>query len=161
MCCTFARLSGKIVCVTTSSEYLVFRLKPKARRLFTPTLVLAVVSFALAYIVEQISATDYNYALIVGGAIVVLFWLFPLLSYLASYLQLTSSRLVYRFGFLGFRKRQLLLSELSSIEIQKEGRLGRQVISILSVEGAEYRIGGYAKNKHLAAEIEAWAKASS
>jgi hypothetical protein len=119
------------------------------------------VSFALAFIVEQISATDYNYALIAGGTIVVLFWVFPMLSYLACYLELTSARLVYRFGFLGLRKRQILLSELSSIEIQKEGRLGRQVISILSVDGTEYRIGGYAKNKHLAAEIEAWAKAAS
>jgi hypothetical protein len=35
------------------------------------------------------------------------------------------------------------------------------VISILSVDGTEYLIGGYAKNKHLAAEIEAWAKAAS
>ena len=147
--------------MTNSSEYLVLRLKPKARRLFTPTLVLAAVSFALAFIVEQISATDYNYALIAGGTIVVLFWVFPLLSYLACYLELTSARLVYRFGFLGLRKRQLLLSELSSIEIQKESRLGRQLISILSVDGTEYRIGGYAKNKHLAAEIEAWAKAAS
>lgn len=147
--------------MTTNSEYLVFRLKPKARRLFTPTLVLAVVSFALAFIVEQISATDYNYAVIAGATIVVLFWVFPVLSYLASYLELTSTRLVYRFGFLGIRKRKLLLSELSSIEIQKEGRLGRQVISILSVDGNEFRVGGYAKNKHLAAEIEAWAKAAS
>lgn len=147
--------------MTTNSEYLVFRLKPKARRLFTPTLVLAVVSFALAFIVEQISATDYNYAVIAGATIVILFWAFPMLSYLASYLELTSTRLVYRFGFLGLRKRKLLLSELSSIEIQKEGRLGRQVISILSVDGNEFRVGGYAKNKHLAAEIEAWAKAAS
>lgn len=147
--------------MTNTSEYLVFRLKPKARRLFTPTLILAAVSFAQAFAVEQISNTDYQYALIAGGTIVVLFWLIPLLSYLASYLELTSERLIFRSGFLGFRKRQLLLSELSSIEIQKEGRLGRQVISILSVDGTEYRIGGYAKNKHLAAEIEAWAKAAS
>ena len=147
--------------MTNTSEYLVFRLKPKARRLFTPTLVLTAVSFAQAFAVEQISNTDYQYALIAGGTIVVLFWLIPLLSYLASYLELTSERLIFRSGFLGFRKRQLLLSELSSIEIQKEGRLGRQVISILSVDGTEYRIGGYAKNKHLAAEIEAWAKAAS
>lgn len=147
--------------MTNTSEYLVFRLKPKARRLFTPTLILAAVSFAQAFAVEQISNTDYQYALIAGGTIVLLFWLIPLLSYLASYLELTSERLIFRSGFLGFRKRQLLLSELSSIEIQKEGRLGRQVISILSVDGTEYRIGGYAKNKHLAAEIEAWAKAAS
>ena len=146
--------------MTTNSEYLVFRLKPKARKLFIPTLVLAAVSFSLAFIVEQISATDYNYALIAGATIVVLFWVFPVLSYLASYLELTSTRLVYRFGFLGLRKRKLLLSELSSLEIQKEGRLGRQVISILTVDGNELRVGGYAKNKHLAAEIEAWAKAA-
>ena len=147
--------------MTTSSEYLVLRLKPKARRLFTPTLVLAAVSFVLASIVEQISATNYNYALIAGATIVVLFWVFPVLSYLACYLELTSTRLVYRFGFLGIRKRKLLLSELSSIEIQKEGRLGRQVISILSVDGTEFRVDGYAKSKHLAAEIEAFAKAAS
>jgi hypothetical protein len=136
----------------------VLRLKPKARRLFVPTLVLAVVSFALAFVVEQISAIDYNYALIAGGVIVVLFWFVPLLSYLACFLELTSERLVYRFGFLGLRKRQLQLSELSSIEIQKESALGGQVISILSVDGIEFRVGGYAKTKHLAAEIEAWAK---
>jgi hypothetical protein len=142
----------------TNSEYTVLRLKPKARRLFVPTLVLAAVSFALAFVVEQISVIDYNYALIAGGVIVVLFWFFPLLNYLACYLELTSARLVYRFGFLGLRKRQLQLSELSSIEIQKESALGGQVISILSVDGSEFRIGGYAKTKHLAAEIEAWAK---
>jgi len=147
--------------VTTSSEYLVFRLKPKARKLFVPTLLLAAVSFALTFAFEQISPTDYNYALIAGGTIVVLFWVLPLLSYLFCYLELTSARLVYRFGFLGLRKRKLSLSELSSMEIQKEGRLGRQVISILSVDGKEYRVGGYAKNKHLVAEIEAWAKAAS
>lgn len=140
------------------SEYTVLRLKPKARRLFIPTLILAAVSFALAFVVEQISPIDYSYALIAGGVIVVLFWFFPLLSYVGSYLELTSARLVYRFGFLGLRKRQLELSELSSIEIQKEGSLGGQVISILSVDGEEFRVGGYAKTKHLAAEIEAWAK---
>jgi hypothetical protein len=129
-----------------------------ARRLFVPTLVLAAVSFALAFVVEQISPIDYNYALIAGGVLVVLFWLFPLLSYLACSLKLTSQRLVYRFGFLGIRKRQLLLSELSSIEIQKGRGMGRQVISILSVDGSEFRVEGYAKTKHLAAEIEAWAK---
>ena len=142
----------------TNSEYTVLRLKPKARRLFVPTLVLATVSFALAFVAEQFSPIDYNYALIAGGVIVVLFWFFPLLNYLACYLELTSARLVYRFGFLGLRKRQLQLSELSSIEIQKESALGGQVISILSVDGSEFRIGGYAKTKHLAAEIEAWAK---
>ena len=85
--------------MTTNSEYLVFRLKPKARRLFTPTLVLAAVSFSLAFIFEQISATDYNYAVIAGATIVVLFWVFPLLSYLACYLELTSRDWFIDLGF--------------------------------------------------------------
>jgi hypothetical protein len=147
--------------VTTSSEYQVLRLKPKARRLFIPTLVLAVVSFALTFVFEQLSAGDYNYALIAGAVIVGVFWLLPVLSYLACYLELTSHRLIYRFGFLGVRKKSLLLSELSSIEIQKEGALGGQVISILAIDGREYRIGGYAKTKQLAAEIKAWAKVAN
>jgi hypothetical protein len=87
------------------------------------------------------------------------FWVFPLLSYLGSYLELTNQRLVYRFGFLGFRKRQLMLSELSSLELQKDGLAGK-TISILSVDGSELFIRGYARPKHLAAEIEALAKAT-
>jgi protein involved in polysaccharide export with SLBB domain len=146
--------------VNNDSEYQILRLKPKASRLFFPILVLAAVSFALAFVIEQISANDYNYALIAAGVILVLFWLVPMLSFLAGYLKLTNQRLVYRFGFLGFRKRKLDLADLSSIEIQTEGRLGRKIISILSVAGEEIRIGGYAKTKLLAAEIEALAKAT-
>ena len=146
--------------MNNDSEYQILRLKPKASRLFFPILVLAAVSFALAFVIEQISANDYNYALIAAGVILAVFWLVPMLSFMAGYLKLTNQRLIYRFGFLGFRRRKLNLSDLSSIEIQTEGRLGRKIISILSVAGDEIRIGGYAKTKLLAAEIEALAKAT-
>jgi hypothetical protein len=72
-------------------------------------------------------------------------------------LELTNQRLVYSSGFLGFRKKQLQLSELSSLELQKDG-VGSKAISILSVEGQELVIRGYARPKYLAAEIEALAK---
>lgn len=146
--------------MNNSSEYLVLRLKPKASKLFFPTLILGVASFALAFVVDQFSPADYNIALIVAAAVVTVFWLFPLLGYLAASLKLTNERLIYRFGFLGLRRKKLVLSELSSIEIQTEGRLGRKIISILSVDGSEIRIGGYARTKLLAAEIEALAKAT-
>lgn len=146
--------------MNNSSEYLVLRLKPKASKLFFPTLILGIVSFALAFVVDQFSPADYNIALIVAAAVVTVFWLFPLLGYLAASLKLTNERLIYRFGFLGLRRKKLVLSELSSIEIQSEGRLGRKIISILSVDGSEIRIGGYARTKLLAAEIEALAKAT-
>jgi hypothetical protein len=146
--------------VRNSSEISVLRLKPRAGTLLLPTLALALVSFALAFVAEQFSPADYEIALMAGALVAVLFWAFPWLSYLGSYLELTDQRIVYRSGFLGFRKKQLPLAELSSLEIQKSGRLGGQEISILSVDGSELVIRGYAKAKYLAAEIEALAKAT-
>jgi hypothetical protein len=146
--------------VRNSSEISVLRLKPRAGTLLLPTFALALVSFALAFVADQFSPADYEIALMAGALVAVLFWAFPMLSYLGSYLELTDQRIIYRSGFLGFRKRQLPLTELSSLEIQKSGRLGGQEISILSVDGSELVIRGYAKAKYLAAEIEALAKAT-
>lgn len=143
-----------------SSEISVLRLKPKASRLWLPTVSLLLISFALAFVADQLSPADYEIALMAGALAAILFWAFPMLSYLGSYLLLTDQRLVYRFGFLGFRKRQLPLVELSSLELQKSGGAGGQAISILSVDGSELIIRGYAKGKYLAAEIEALAKAT-
>lgn len=143
-----------------SSEILVLRLKPKASRLWLPTIALLLVSFSLSFVADQFSPADYEIALMAGGLVAILFWAFPMLNYLGSYLELTDQRIVYRSGFLGFRKKQLPLAELSSLEIQKPGVLGGQEISILSVDGSELVIRGYAKTKYLAAEIEALAKAT-
>ena len=143
-----------------SSEISVLRLKPRASKLFLPTVSLALVSFALAFVADQFSPPDYEIALMAGTLVAILFWAVPLLNYLGSYLELTSERIIHRFGFLGFRKRQLPLQELSSLELQKPGRLGGPEISILSVDGSELVIRGYAKAKYLAAEIEALAKAT-
>jgi hypothetical protein len=145
--------------VTNSLEISVVRVKPRAGKLLLPTVSLGLVSFALAFVADQFSPADYEIALMAGALVAVVFWVFPLLSYLGSYLELTNQRLVYRFGFLAFRKRQLLLSELSSLELQKDGLAGK-AISILSVDGSELVIRGYARPKHLAAEIEALAKAT-
>ena len=143
-----------------SSEISVLRLKPKASRLWLPTIALLLVSFSLSFVADQFSPTDYEIALMAGALVAILFWAFPMLNYLGSSLELTDQRIIYRSGFLGFRKRQLPLAELSSLEIQKSGGLGSQEISILSVDGSELVIRGYAKTKYLAAEIEALAKAT-
>ena len=143
-----------------SSESSVLRLKPKAMRLWLPTIALLLVSFSLAFVADQFSPADYEIALMAGALVAILFWAFPTLNYLGSYLELTDQRIIYRSGFLGFRKRQMPLVELSSLEIQKSGGLGGQEISILSVDGSELVIRGYAKTKYLAAEIEALAKAA-
>jgi hypothetical protein len=146
--------------VRNSSEVSILRLKPKASRLWLPTLTLLLVSFSLSFVADQFSPADYEIALMAGALVTILFWAFPMLSYLGSYLELTDQRIIYRFGFLGFRKRQLPLAELSSLELQKSGGYPGQSISILSVDGTELVIRGYAKAKYLAAEIEALAKAT-
>jgi hypothetical protein len=146
--------------VRNSSEVSILRLKPKASRLWLPTLTLLLVSFSLSFVADQFSPADYEIALMAGALVTILFWAFPMLSYLGSYLELTDQRIIYRFGFLGFRKRQLPLAELSSLELQKSDGSPGQSISILSVDGTELVIRGYAKAKYLAAEIEALAKAT-
>jgi hypothetical protein len=146
--------------VRNSSEISILRLKPKAIRLWLPTVALLLVSFSLSFVADQLSPADYEIALMAGALVAILFWVFPMLSYLGSYLQLTDQRIIYRSGFLGFRKKQLPLAELSSLEIQKSVGAGGLAISILSVDGNELVIRGYAKAKYLAAEIEALAKAA-
>jgi len=143
-----------------SSEIMVLRLKPRASKLFLATVVLAAVSFVLGFVADQFSPADYEIALMAGALMVVIFWVFPLLSFLASYLELTNLRLTYRFGFLGLRKKELALEDLSSIEIQSLGLLKGKVISILSVDGSELVVSGYARTRLLAAEIESRAKAT-
>jgi hypothetical protein len=139
---------------------MVLRLKPRASKLFLATVVLAAVSFVLGFVADQFSPADYEIALMAGALMVVIFWVFPLLSFLASYLELTNLRLTYRFGFLGLRKKELALEDLSSIEIQSLGLLKGKVISILSVDGSELVVSGYARTRLLAAEIESRAKAT-
>jgi hypothetical protein len=133
------------------------KLKPRASRLFIPTVLLAAISFALAYFADQLSPSNYNLALIAGAVVAGGFWAIPLLSHFLQYLELTNQFLIYRFGFLGLRKRTLRLSELSSIEIQRQKGFSGKAISIYSVSGEEILIRGYARTKLLAAEIEAWA----
>lgn len=146
--------------MTYSSETSIFHLKPRASTLLLPTILLAAVCFALAFVAGQLSPADYEITLMAGALVTVLFWVFPLLSYLGSSLELTNQRLIHRYGFLGFRKKQLNLSDLASLELQKSKRLEGKAISIWSVDGKQWSIRGYARPRLLLAEIEAYAKAA-
>lgn len=140
------------------SEISLIRLRPSIRRLWIPTLLVGLVAFFLAFFADLIEAFNPN--LIFGVAIVLVatFWLIPLLNYLFSSLEFTNQRLIYRFGFLGLKRRELEFSELSSIEITRAKALGSKQISLLRVDGSELFISGYARTKLLAAEIERLAR---
>jgi hypothetical protein len=84
-----------------------------------------------------------------------LFWLLPVLNWLASSLLVTDQRVVYRSGLFGLRRKVLPLSELSSIAVARPKPLRAKVISLLNVDGQEITVSGYSRTKLLAAAIEA------
>lgn len=141
--------------MTQAFETKLVRLRPSAAILFLPTLVLGASCFSVMYFSELIAPDLYQIVLWVALAVVSLFWLIPLLSWLASSLVVTDKKLVYRSGLFGLRKKVLYFAELSSIAVQRPKPLRAKVISLLKVDGQEITLSGYSRNKQLAAAIEA------
>jgi membrane protein YdbS with pleckstrin-like domain len=141
--------------MTQAFETKLVRLRPSASILFLPTLVLGASCFSVMYFSELIAPDLYKIVLWVALAVVSLFWLIPLLSWLASSLVVTDQKLVYRSGLFGLRKKVLYFAELSSIAVQRPKPLRAKVISLLKVDGQEITLSGYSRNKQLAAAIEA------
>lgn len=131
------------------------RLRPRAANLFLPTLILAASLFSLMYFSELLAPELYEIVFWTAISVAALFWLIPLLSWLASSLVVTDQRLVYRSGLFGLRKKVMSLSELSSIAVQRPKPLRGKVISLMKVDGQELRVSGYSRTKLLAATIEA------
>ncbi len=141
--------------MTESFETKLVRLRPRAAVLLFPTLVLAASSFSVIYFSEMISTDLYQIVLWVIIAAVSLFWLVPLLNWLAASLVITDQRLIHRSGLFGLRKKVLNLSELSSIAVQRPKPLRAKAISLVRVDGQVITVSGYSRPKQLAAAIEA------
>ena len=91
------------------AERVVARLRPHARRLFWPTLLLFAVCGATGYFYGSLPEDWQNTALIVGAvAVIVLLWLLPLASWLNRRYTITTRRIIFRHGFF-VRSRQELL----------------------------------------------------
>lgn len=141
--------------MTETFETKLVRLRPRAAVLLFPTLVLAASSFSLVYFSEMISPELYQIVLWVIIAAVSLFWLVPLLNWLAASLVITDQRLIHRSGLFGLRKKVLNLAELSSIAVQRPKPLRANAISLVKVDGQVMTVSGYSRPKQLAAAIEA------
>jgi uncharacterized membrane protein YdbT with pleckstrin-like domain len=141
--------------VNETFETKLVRLRPRAAALLFPTLVLAASSFSVIYFSEMISADLYQIVLWAAIAAVSLFWLVPLLNWLAASLVITDQRLIHRSGLFGLRKKVLNLSELSSIAVQRPKPLRAKAISLVKVDGQVITVSGYSRPKQLAAAIEA------
>jgi hypothetical protein len=138
-----------------NSETKLVRLRPRAANLFVPTLVLAASLFSLMYFSELIAPELYEIVFWAAISVAALFWLIPLLNWLAASLIVTDQRLVHRSGLFGLRKKVMNLSELSSIAVERPKPLRGKVISLMKVDGQELSVSGYSRTKLLAATIEA------
>jgi len=147
--------------VNETFETKLVRLRPRAAALLFPTLVLAASSFSVIYFSEMISADLYQIVLWAAIAAVSLFWLVPLLNWLAASLVITDQRIIHRSGLFGLRKKVLNLSELSSIAVQRPKPLRAKAISLVKVDGQVITVSGYSRPKQLAAAIEAEASKTS
>lgn len=137
------------------AEHRIAKLRPRGAQLLLPNLVLFAVCFAMAFFAGRL-VEQWQYIVLwsVCGGIAILFWLFPTLKYLSTFLEVTTTRVLYRSGLLGQNRRELSLAQIKDVQISK----GR-AISIM-VDGQEpLVIPGIPKHKLVAVEIDRLAAA--
>lgn len=101
-------------------EVVVARLRPHARALFWPTVLLVAIAAALGYFSGMLTAA-WQVAAAVGAAlvIVVVGWLLPLCAWLARNYTITSRRIVLRSGIFIRLRQELLHSRGYDVTVRK------------------------------------------
>ncbi|MSZ22886.1 MAG: PH domain-containing protein [Actinobacteria bacterium] len=130
------------------AETRIARLRPRGSKLILPTLVLFLAAFAASFFSfpepwQQITLWS------ICGAISFFFWLLPVLKFFSTYLEITSTRVKYRAGLMGQRRKEISLSQIKDVQISR----GRSISLI--IEGQEpFSIRGIPKHKMVAVEID-------
>ncbi|MEO6200814.1 MAG: PH domain-containing protein [Cryobacterium sp.] len=102
------------------AERVVARLRPHARRLFWPTLLLIAVCGATGYFYGSLAEAWQNIALIVGAAAaIVLLWLLPLVSWLNRRYTITTRRIIFRHGLFVRTRQELLHSRGYDVTVRQ------------------------------------------
>lgn len=102
------------------AEHLVAGLRPHARALFWPSLVLVGAVGAMSYLYGRFAEGWQNATVLVAGVFVILvLWLLPLLSWLGRRYTITTRRIVLRRGFFVRVRQELLHSRGYDITVRK------------------------------------------
>ncbi len=105
-----------------SGERVIARLRPHARAMFWPSVILIAAVGAMAYFYGSFADTWENLAVLAGGALVIfLLWLLPLLSWLGKRYIITTRRIVLRSGFFVRLRQELLHSRGYDVTVRKTG----------------------------------------
>jgi membrane protein YdbS with pleckstrin-like domain len=127
------------------------RIRPSAIRLFLPFLALAFACFGVSFysgrLPEQwMDITMYS----VAGAIVFFLWLIPVLRFLSSYVDVFTTRVLYRSGLMGQQRIEANFSQVTDVRLG-EGRR----IQLSLTNGDLIELPRLPKAKKLVAEIQA------
>lgn len=130
-------------------EFRLLRMRPRVTVLGWPTIILAACAFALSALANRLPEPWMQDALYVAaGAIVCIFWLFPVIRYAATYFEVTSTRVIARRGLFGGKSSELNVGDVASVN-----HLGRGRILLTSKTGEELTLGPISKSKLVAAEL--------
>lgn len=137
------------------AEQRIARIRPRGSKLFFPSVALFAACFALAFFGGRLAEQwQYNLLYIVAGSVTFFFWFIPLLRFMSTFLEVTTTRVLYRSGLLGQKRREVSLTQIKDVQLTK----GRS-ISIV-VDGQEpLVITGIPKHKMVAVEIDRLAAA--
>jgi hypothetical protein len=126
------------------------RLRPSAIRLFLPFLALGIASFGASFYSGRLPEQWMNITLYsVAGAIAFFFWLIPLLRYLSAYVDIFTTRVLFRSGLMGQNRSEANFSQVTDV------RLGdRRRIQLTLTTGDIVELPALPKAKRLVAEIQ-------
>jgi uncharacterized membrane protein YdbT with pleckstrin-like domain len=103
-----------------SDEYLIARLRPHARAVFWPTVLLLIVAGGLGFVGALLHEQWQQIAVLVLAGLVLLFgWAAPVLRWLATGYTITSRRIVVRRGILVRSRQELLHSRGYDLTVRK------------------------------------------
>ena len=127
------------------------RIRPGAIRLFLPFMALAMACFGVSFYSGRLPEQWMNITLYsVAGAISFFFWLIPVLRYLSSFVDVYTTRILYRSGLMGQQRSEANFSQVTDVRIG-EGRR----IQLALTNGEILELPRLPKAKKLTAEIQA------
>jgi uncharacterized membrane protein YdbT with pleckstrin-like domain len=113
-------MSSEFAASGAEGERVVARLRPHARVLFWPTILLIAGSGVLAYFSRAFPEEWQNLALVGGGAVVLaLIWLAPLFRWLSRRYLITSRRIIMRSGVFTRTRQELLHSRGYDVTVRQ------------------------------------------
>ena len=126
------------------------RIRPRAIRLFFPFLALALACFAVSFYGGRLPE-QWMYVTLycLAGAIAFLFWLLPVLRYLSSFVDIFTTRILYRSGLMGQRRAEVQFAQITEVRLAERRR-----IQLITADGETVDLPALPKAKRLVAQIQ-------